>query len=384
MPDHESTPIRTGGFDVVVVGAGIAGASVAYELASSATVLLLDMEDTLGFHATGRSAAMFLETYGGADIRALTVASRDFLEHAPDEFESELLRPRSMLQFARAGRGAVLRRLFDDVAGIVTDTRLVDDADARALCPVLREGVVEIGLYEPSAMEMDVDALHQGFVRGFRGRGGSVRRGARVDELVRTERGWDVHLGDGSSVSAGTVVNAAGAWADRVASAAGARPLGLVPRRRTAFTTAAPEGVRIDDLPFLYDVDESFYVKPEGDQMLCSPADRTPSEPVDARADTLEIARSLDEIREVTTIPARSVRASWAGLRTFSPDENLVIGPDPRVEGFFWLAGQGGYGVQTAPALARYAAASILDEDTPADVVALGLRPDRISPRRFR
>jgi len=327
---------------------------------------------------------MFLETYGGSDVRALTVASRAFLENAPDAFESELLRPRAMLQFARAGRGSVLRQLSDDVAGIVTGTRLVDEAEARTICPLVREGVVEVGLYEPSAMEIDVDALHQGFVRGFRGRGGSVRRGAHVDELLHTDHGWDVHLRDGTSVTAGTVVDAAGAWADRVASAARVTPIGLVPRRRTAFTTAAPEGVPIDDLPFLYDVDETFYVKPDGDQMLCSPADKTPSEPVDARADTLEIARSLDEIREVTTIPARSVRASWAGLRTFSPDENLVIGPDPEADGFFWLAGQGGYGVQTAPALARYAAASILGEDPPADVVALGLRPDRISPRRFR
>lgn len=384
--DATTTDARGPGdrWDVVVIGAGIAGTSVAYELAASAKVLLLDMEDTLGFHATGRSAAMFLETYGGADIRAFTVASRAFLEAAPAEFESPLLRPRSLLQFARPGRGAVLQQLFDDVSEVVSDTRLIDEAEARVICPILRPDVIEIGLHEPSAMEMDVDALHQGFVRGFRGRGGSVRRGARVDELKATADGWEVRLGDGGCVSARTIVNAAGAWADGVAAAAGVRQLGLEPRRRTAFTTAAPDGVPLADLPFLYDVDESFYVKPEGDQMLCSPADRTPSDPVDARADTTEIARSLDEIRDMTTIPARSVRASWAGLRTFSPDENLIVGADPETAGFFWLAGQGGYGVQTAPALARYAAASIFGEETPADVLALGLATDRISPERFR
>jgi D-arginine dehydrogenase len=387
MSEPESTPTRDSGadhWDVVVIGAGIAGASVAYELATDATVLLLDMEDTLGFHATGRSAAMFLETYGGADIRAFTVASRGFLEDPPEEFQSRLLSPRPLLQVARPGRGWVVEKLFDDVCDVVVDVRLVDDAEARVLCPVLREGVIERGLYEPSAMEMDVDALHQGYVRGFRGRGGSVRRGARVEQLVPTPEGWDVHLGEGSTVSATTIVDAAGAWADQVAAAAGVRPVGLTPRVRTAFTTAAPDGVAVDRLPFLYDVDESFYVKPEGEQMLCSPADQTPSEPVDARPDPLEIARSLDEIREMTTIPARSVRASWAGLRTFSPDDNLVVGADPDAAGFFWLAGQGGYGVQTAPALARFAAASILGAEPPADVAALGLRPERISPGRFR
>lgn len=373
-----------GSHDVAVIGGGIAGASVAYELAGVADVVLVDMEDTLGHHATGRSAAMFLETYGGADIRAFTVASRAFLASPPETFEANLISPRPLLQIARLGRGAVLRQLFDDVSALVTDTRLVGPLEARDLCPILREGVVELGLFEPSAMEMDVDALHQGYVRGFRQRGGQVRRGQAVTELLRSSQGgWSVHLADGSSLGVATVVNAAGAWADHVAIAAGVEPLGFVPRRRTAFTTAAPDGVNLSSLPMLYDIDETFYAKPEGDQMLCSPADRTTSEPTDARADTMEIARSLDEIRELTTIPARSVRASWAGLRTFSPDENLVVGTDPEVDGFFWLAGQAGYGVQTAPALARFAAAAIVRDQPPADVLALGLVPERISPTRF-
>lgn len=369
--------------DVVVIGGGIAGASVAYELASAASVTLVDMEDTLGHHATGRSAAMFLETYGGRDIRALTVASRAFLETAPSDFESELLRPRGLLQMARTGRVSAVVDLLNEVDQLVDDVEILDEARSRELFPLLREGVVEACLFEPSAMEMDVDALHQGFVRGFRARGGHVRRGARVEALERRAGGWDVRLADGSALGATTVVNAAGAWVDHVASAAGVAPLGFEPRRRSAFTTAAPDGAELQRLPMLYDVDQTFYIKPEGDQMLCSPADQTVVEPLDARPDTLEIARALDEIREVTTVPARSVRASWAGLRTFSPDENLVVGPDPAVGGFFWLAGQGGYGVQTAPALARFAAASILGDDLPADVLRLGLEPGQMSPDRF-
>jgi D-arginine dehydrogenase len=329
------------------------------------------MEATLGHHATGRSAAMFLQTYGGADVRAFTVASRPFLEAAPAEFESELLRPRGLLQIARSGRGPAVQALFDEVSQVLADVSILDEVSARTLCPILREGAVEACLYEPSAMEMDVDALHQGYVRGFRSRGGAVRWSARVQGLSRTADTWEIALADGTSVSAPTVVNAAGAWVDEVAVAAGLSPIGFTPRRRSAFTTAAPDGVAVDRLPMLYDIDESFYVKPEGEQMLCSPADKTPSDPVDARADTLEIARALDEIREVTT------------LRTFSPDENLVIGADPMADGFFWLAGQGGYGVQTAPALARYAAAGVLGDEVPADVLALGLDPQRVSPARF-
>lgn len=370
-------------WDVVVIGGGIAGASVAYELASVADVLLVDMESTLGYHATGRSAAMFLETYGGTDVRAFTVASRAFLESPPSEFESQLLRSRPLMQVARIGRGHVVKEMFAEVSGAVADVELIDEAMARELCPIIRPGLVEAGLYEPLAMEMDVDALHQGFVRGLRGRGGSVRRGCRVEQIERVGDRWSANLSDGSSASATTVVNAAGAWADHVAAIAGVRPLGFTPRRRTAFTTAAPEGVALEHLPMLYDVDETFYVKPEGDQMLCSPADKTPSKPSDARPDMLEIARSLDEIREMTTIPARSVRTSWAGLRTFSPDENLVVGADPEVAGFFWLAGQAGYGVQTSPALGRYAAAAIVGEEQPKDVLGLGLQVDRVSPSRF-
>lgn len=266
---------------------------------------------------------------------------------------------------------------------MVADVRILTRAETETLCPILRAGVVDNGLYEPSAMEIDVHALHSGYVKGIRAQGGEVLRGTVVLTMESIVDGWRVTCGNGRTYRAATVVNAAGAWADQVAELAGCRPLGLTPLRRSAFTTAAPEGVEVGDLPLLYDVDETFYLKPEGDQLLCSPADKTPTPPSDARPDELEIARALDQIRDLTTVPARSVRTAWAGLRTFSPDGNLVIGEDPDQGGFVWLAAQGGYGVQTAPAAARLAAAIVRHEAPPDDLVGLGMSAERLAPARF-
>jgi D-arginine dehydrogenase len=371
-------------YAALVIGGGIAGASLAYELALDCDVALLDMESTLGYHATSRSAAMFLETYGGADVRALTVASRGFFEEPPSDFEPNLLRPRPLVQIARTGREHVISELFEALAQHSSCAELVTPDQVGELCPIIRSGMISGGLYEPSAMEIDVDAIHQGYIRGFRRRGGVVHRSSAVTALERTETGWVAEVEDHSTFTAPTIINAAGAWADQVAGLAGIDGLELIPRRRTAFITDAPPGIVTDSLPLLYDVDETFYIKPDGSQMLCSPADKTACHPHDARPDEMEIARCLDEIREYTTLPARSVRSAWAGLRTFSPDENLVIGFEPRSTGFFWLAAQGGYGVQTAPAAGRFAAALIRAQEPPVDLLENGFDPKRVDPARFR
>ena len=362
----------------------MAGVSVAYELALDHTVLLLEMESTLGYHATGRSAAMYLETYGGSQVRALTLASRPFLEDPPAGFDARLMTPRPLLQIARAGRGEIIDALHEQVRPFVSAARTVDAAEAAELCPILRPGALAKGLLEPHAMELDVHALHQGYIKGLRARGGTVLRGQRVEHLHQSTDGWQVHAADRVLGRGRIVVNAAGAWADQVASAAGCPPVGLRPRRRTIFTVAGQGALRDPLMPLLYDAEESFYVKPEGEQFLCSPADQTSCEPGDAKPDPLEIARALDEIRAVTTLAARSVRTSWAGLRTFAPDEEFVVGFDPAAHGFFWLAGQGGYGIQTAPAAARLAASLIRSETPPEDLLRLGLDSARLSPQRFR
>ncbi|RMB76587.1 FAD-binding oxidoreductase [Rhodococcus sp. SBT000017] len=369
--------------DVIVIGGGIGGVSLGYELASDRRVALLERESTLAFHTTGRSAALFLETYGNSTIRALTTASRAFLVDPPEHFRSELLAPRPLLQFAATGRGDALEATYADVSRLTPDARLVSPTDARTLFPPLRPELIDCALYEPHSMEVDVHALHQGFVRGLRDRGGRVHTGAGVTQLRRVDGLWHVHTTDGSVHTAPLVVDAAGAWADVVGEMAGADPIGLVPMRRSVFMVAAPDDLDTANLATLSDMDEKFYIKPDGAQLLCSPADETPTEPSDARPDELEIARAFDDIAEATTLTGRHLRSSWAGLRSFVPDRTPVVGFDRKVEGFFWCAGQGGYGIQTCAALARVGATIVRGEPLPQDVAARGLDEADLSPGRF-
>ncbi|MEU3475746.1 FAD-binding oxidoreductase [Rhodococcus sp. NPDC006774] len=380
MTTSEREPNST---DVIVIGGGIGGVSLGYELASDRRVTLLEREKTLAFHTTGRSAALFLETYGNSTIRALTTASREFLMNPPEHFRSELLAPRPLLQIAAVGRGDALEAMYADVSRLTPDAQLVSPTDARAFFPPLRPELIDCALYEPHSMEVDVHALHQGFVRGLRDRGGRVHTGAGVTQLRRIDGLWHVHTTDGSVHTAPLVVDAAGAWADVVGALAGADPIGLVPMRRSVFMVAAPDDLDTANLATLSDMDEKFYIKPEGAQLLCSPADETPTEPSDARPDELEIARAFDDIAEATTLTGRHLRSSWAGLRSFVPDRTPVVGFDTKLEGFFWCAGQGGYGIQTCAALARVGATIVRGEPLPADVIARGLDEADLSPSRL-
>ena len=369
--------------DVIVVGGGIAGVSIAYELSKSMNVAVLEMESTLAYHTTGRSAALFLETYGGSQVRALTTASRSFLEDPPEFFESALTARRGLLQFAALGRGHVIERLHASVLPLVPDAQLLDDAQCRELFPLLRPDAAERGFYEPRAMTLDVAALHQGFVRGARINGATIHRNAKVHSLERRANTWTVTIDDGRAHQAPIVVDAAGAWADVLAVRAGVRPVGLTPLRRTIFMVASPMGEKSKGLPNCSEIDEAFYVNPEGAQLLCSPADETPCPPCDAKPDELEIARAIEAINATTTVGVRGISSSWAGLRTFAPDRNLVIGEAPDAPGFFWQAGQGGFGIQTCSAAARLGAALVLNQPVPADLVAKGLDVTRLAPDRF-
>jgi D-arginine dehydrogenase len=360
-------------FDVIVIGGGMAGVSIGFELAFDRRVLLLDMEATLAYHTTGRSAAMFLESYGGPAIRALTTASRRFLE------EQGVMSPLPMLHIGRRGRGAAVEQLFDAVRALVPKVELLDSEQAMRVQPLLRPGAVERALLEPGAMEIDVNGLHQYYVRGLRDRGGQIMTGAHVEAAELRQGAWKLQGAD-SAWQAPVVINAAGAWADVLALRCGATPVGLQVLRRTAFIVDAPPGAHP---PMIADIDDAFYIKPDAGQLLCSPADETPQQPGDARPDEWQIARAIEVINEATTLAIRHVRSRWAGLRNFVDDRSPVVGFDPERPGFFWFAAQGGYGIQTAPALARLGAALLRGDNIPTDVAARGLTAAAIEPRRL-
>ena len=371
-------------FDFLVVGSGIAGASVAASLAAKASVALVERETAHGYHTTGRSAALYAASYGNEAIRAITRASRAFFDNPPEGFAAHpILSPRGCLYIARQDQLASLQALCDGSLASGVPVERIGEAEARGFCPVLRPGYVVQAGYEPTAMDIDVDALHQGYLRQVRTLGGDIRREAELVGLERVGGAWAARLANGETLTAKVVIDAAGAWADRVASLAGAKPVGLTPLKRTAVLLDEPPGVISRGWPAVIDADEQFYFKPEAGKILASPADETPSEPHDAFSDEMDVAICIDRVQQAADIPVRRPGRSWAGLRTFAPDRIPVMGCDPVVEGFFWLAGQGGYGVQTAPAAGRLAAALAMGEPLPEDLTALGLRAEILSPARF-
>ncbi|HEX3917516.1 MAG TPA: FAD-dependent oxidoreductase [Caulobacteraceae bacterium] len=371
-------------WDFLVVGSGIAGASAAAMLSAEASVTLIERESAHGYHTTGRSAALYAASYGGVPIRALTRASRAFYDAPPEGFAAHpLLGPRGCLYIARPDQRADLEHIRD--ASVASGVAVEDlgEAQALALCPVLRPGYVARAALEPEAMDIDVDALHQGYLRLFRSNGGVTRLSSELVGLQRDAGGWIARLSGGETLTARAVIDAAGAWADRVAVMAGVRPIGLMPLKRTAVLLDEPPGVSARAWPAVIDAGEQFYFKPESGKILASPADEQPSEPCDAYPDDMDVAIGIDRVQQAADIPVRRVGRSWAGLRTFAPDRSMVVGYDTHAPGFFWLAGQGGYGVQTAPAAARLAAALALRRDAPADIRELGLDVATVSPARF-
>ena len=368
--------------DVVVVGGGIAGASAAAELACIARVVLVEREAQPGYHSTGRSAALFSETYGNAAIRALTRASRPFFEAWGEGFaEHPILTPRGALVVALPGQDAALDEAWGELSRLDPTIRRLDPSEARGLVPVLRPDAVAGAIHEPGAMDIDVHALHQGYLRLFRRRGGTVMTDAPVHELSRNG-GWTVRTPAGD-VEAAVVVDAAGAWADEVAGLAGVPPIGLVPKRRTAAIVPAPAGIDARAWPLTVDVGETGYFKPESGRLLVSPADETPVPPCDVQPDDIDVALAIERLTRLAAIEVRRVERKWAGLRSFVADKTPVVGFDQLAPGFFWLAGQGGYGIQTAEGIARLATALIAGAPSPADPVALGLDPVQLSPARF-
>jgi D-arginine dehydrogenase len=373
--------------DFLIVGGGIAGASAAFALAQAAPtarIVLVEREDAPGFHTTGRSVAMFLETYEGPLVRALTRASRRFLFEPPAGFSPvPLVQSRAVLHLARDEQRQRAETLYAACRDATQGLRLLDATEARTLQPALRPGFAACAILEPGAADIDVDALLQGYLRGFRGAGGHLVTGAQVRRLERRAGRWHAETSAGE-FAASTVINAAGAWADAIAALAGIPPLGLTPKRRTVITFDPPGHCNVRGWPFTVDVDEQFYFKPDAGRILVSPCDETPSPPCDAQPEEWDAAVAVDRIEAATTLPVGTIAHKWAGLRSFFADRLPAVGPDPLDPGFFWLAGQGGFGILTSPALGRAAAALACGEPLPEGIAGAGVTAAALAPDRLR
>jgi D-arginine dehydrogenase len=370
-------------FDFIVIGAGIAGASAAYALAEHGRVLVLERESQPGYHTTGRSAALFTENYGNRTIRRLTIASGPFLKQPPAGFaEHPILTPRGVLMIARSDQLEALEALYREVAHLGGPVERLDGAAALALLPLLRPGYAAAALYEPDALDIDVNGLHRGFLRAAAARGGKLLADAEVRQAERRRDGlWQ--LGTGAGVfAAPVVVNAAGAWADEIARLAGVSLVGLQPKRRTAFIFDGPPGLGDRVLPMCIDVEEQFYFKPEAGRFLGSLADETPSPPCDAQPEEIDLAMAVDRIERATIFQIRRLTHRWAGLRSFVADKSLVIGEAGEATGFFWLAGQGGYGIQTSPAAGAALAGLVTTGALPPLLRDTGLAAADLAPDR--
>lgn len=371
--------------DFLVVGGGIAGAAAAYFLSASGRVTLLEAEASVGMHATGRSAALYSEYFGGPAVRTLTTASRAFYaSHGTDT--TPLLRPRGVLALGSPDTADAFAQAH--AAGALAERPVVEltPDEAQRLCPVLRRDAFDRVLYKPGACDIDVDATHQLFLRGLRAGGGRVVTRAPVRKSTRVGGLWQVRTGGPHEAvyAAPVLVNAAGAWADRVAQTAGVAPAGLRSTRRTAALVTLPDppgDTGPSAWPMVTDVADTFYAKPEAGGLLLSPCDSTPvPDPARrVRADDLDVAVAVERFHAAVDLRIRGVGHAWAGLRTSVADDTPVIGEDPAAPGFFWLAGLGGYGIQTAPAVGALLAALAAGHAPPAATAPLtpALAPGR-------
>lgn len=372
-------------YDFVIIGAGIAGASAGWELAAHCRVLLLEREAQPGYHTTGRSAALYSATYGTPNICALTRASRAFYDAPPPEFGSTpILTPRGVVYLAGPDQLDLLEAAYAEALPRNPQVRRLTREELLEQAPCLRPEAVAAGMSEPGAADIDVHALHQGYLRGLRQRGGEIRTHAEVTALQRGEEGWHITLADGEVLRARAVVNAAGAWADVVAAQAGVPPIGLEPRRRTAFTFPVPAGMQAAHWPAVIGIAEDYYFKPDAGQMLGSPANADAVAPHDVVPEELDVALGIHRIEQVTCFQIRRPSHTWAGLRSFVADGDLVIGWDNHVPGFFWLAAQGGYGIQSAAGAALLTRQLALGEPLAPELAREGVDVAGLSPARLR
>lgn len=379
-------------YDFLIIGAGMAGVSLAYRIGDRARVLVIEAESQPGYHSSGRSAAMYMETYGTSTIRAITCASRDFFQSPPDGFSSHpLLKDRGVLYLVREDQVQLKEDILQQLLATGANVAEISADAVLARVPCVKPDGLVCAIEEPDAKDVDVHALLQGFLKGARQAGTEFAFGMTVSQAERQDDYWDITLSDGQQVQVRAVVNAAGAWAQGVADQFGAIDVGLQPKRRSAFTfkpvcTGMSDPLPVDVIekwPAVVGIDESFYFKPDAGQLLGSPANADPVGPHDVVAEELDVAVGIDRITAATTLEIRRPTHTWAGLRSFVSDGDFVIGWDPQAAGFFWLAAQGGYGIQTSPGASMLASNLLLNEPLDISLVTEGVDPANVCPSRF-
>jgi D-arginine dehydrogenase len=373
--------------DFIVIGGGIAGVSAAAQLAAHGRVVLLEAEAAIGYHSSGRSAAFYHFGLGNPLVRALTAWSRPFFEDQPEGFSDvPLSHPVPALFIATEAMRGDLDALHDAMRVYTDSVERIDLAAMRDLCPVLKlegDDPVVAGVVDHAGRGLDADALLQGFARAARAQG-SVLTGQRVTSISHTGGDWTATAEKGDSWTAPVLVNAAGSWADHVAGIAGVAPIGLEPKRRTIIVFDPPEGVDARGWPFVKTATDAFYMVPQGSRLIASPTDEVPSDPCDAQPEDYDLALAAWQVEQFTTMAVPRLSGKWAGLRSFVKDRMPVAGFAPDAPGFFWLAGQGGFGLQTSPAMAAAAAALATGTAWPDGLEALGVTPASVSLERLR
>jgi D-arginine dehydrogenase len=369
--------------DVIIIGGGIAGASTACFLSPHSRVLVLEAESHVGYHTTGRSAAFFSESYGGAAVQPLSIASKAFLFTPPEDFaDVSLVRPRGALHVVQQNQQDAAKAMLRDYGSLAPNLHMVGKAEVDRLAPMLKPDWAVLGVYDPECQDIDVDALHQGYLRQARKHGAQLITSAPVTRLMRDNGNWRVTTGAGS-FTAPVIVNAAGAWGDTIAALAGLPPIGLQPLLRTIIAFAPSGFVVQPNSPLVLDVEEKFYFKPDGTNIWASPADETPAVAGDVQPDELTVAITVDRLEKATRYHIPAIARRWAGLRTFAPDRAPVFGFDPRAQGFFWCVGQGGFGIQTSAASGMLCASQIAGSPLPDCLRAASLTAERYGIRQF-
>lgn len=370
-------------FDIAIIGGGIAGISLAYFLSPHRSVVVLEREDALGYHSTGRSAAEFTLRDNAPLVNALARASHAFLMEPPAGFaDVPLLIERGSIILGTEDKVALVRERFEQAKAQGITVEWLDEAAMLARAPMLKPTYAAAAYFDPEYWDIEVDALLQAYARHARRHGAQILEKRQLTGARRVGDRWLIETNE-ETIAAGTIVNAAGGWADTVAALCGVTPMGIVPHRRTAITVDLPEGIDASRLPEINEVEEIFYFKPEGGRLLASPADATPCEPADVQPEELDVAYAAHYVEEATTLNVRRIFKSWAGLRSFSADRLPVIGPAKDAENFFWLAGQGGYGILTSPALGSLAAALLTESPVPEPLAREGIGAKTFSPLRF-